>query len=1049
MFTKVNLEKDWKEIEEEILLFWEEKQIFKASLQNRMEKEKFVFFEGPPTANGKPGIHHVLARIYKDMVCRYKTMQGFYVERKAGWDTHGLPVELEVEKRLKISGKNDIEKFGIAEFIEECKKSIFTYKENWDHLTNRIGYWLDLDKPYITCSNEYIESVWWALNQIYQKGLMVKGHKVVPHCPRCQTTLSSHEVAQGYKDNTKDPSIFVLFPLVDRPSVSLLVWTTTPWTLTANVAAAVKSDAVYVEVKVNEKVYILAKERIATVFPKEPLEILSECQGKDLIGLRYNPPFDYYNLGRTAHFVIEGTFVGLEDGTGIVHIAPAFGVDDMEASVANQLPVIISTNSDGKLREEVADFKGMFVKEADPLIIRNLKNRNLMYKSETIKHTYPFCWRCDSPLLYMAKDSWFIKVSEIREQLKMNNETIQWLPGHIKKGRFGEWIKEAKDWAISRERYWGTPLNIWVCESCGHTTSIGSIQELKEKSGQDLTNIELHRPFIDQVKIPCPSCNKEMNRVPDVIDCWLDSGSMPFAQNHYPFEQKEIFNQQFPADFISEGIDQTRGWFYTMLVLSTILFDQSPYKTCLTFELVLDEKGEKMSKSRGNVVNVDEVIDSFGVDPIRWSMFFASTPYVPRRFSKMVVNDALRNFLIPLLNVVSFFTTYANIDHWSPSIDSQSFKPISTIDAWILSRLHQLVAQVNESMDAYDVTDAAKKIATFVDELTNWYIRRSRRRFWKSENDNDKESAYQTLYQVLYILASLLSPMTPFLSEYMYQILTSNSSLSIPKSVHLLDYPTSNPRLICQNLVDQMEVTREIVSAGLRARKKSGIKARYPLSKVILLPKGDLNLGEEFKGLITDELNVKEIQMTSTFTPFGSMVVKPNLPVIGKKMSSKLPAIKEALSKVELSDQQVLDILKNQPLELTLDQTMLSLSSEDFFYQFEGKDAFLVEDSGKCIVILDTARDRELIEEGQIRELIHHIQTCRKQESFEVNDKILFEYNGGEKTQAMINQYEDYLQLEILASRIVYQKSLLSGFTDTFESSGETITFRITRDEQA
>jgi isoleucyl-tRNA synthetase len=1045
MFNKVNLDAEWKTIEEEILALWEEKQIFKASTLNREDKEKFVFFEGPPTANGIPGIHHVLARIYKDMVCRYKTMQGYLVERKAGWDTHGLPVELEVEKRLNISGKNEIEKYGIAAFIEECKKSIFTYKENWDHLTKRIGYWLDLDNPYITCTNEYIESVWWALHQIDEKGLMVKGHKVVPHCPRCQTTLSSHEVAQGYRDNTPDPSIFVLFPLVDREGVNLLVWTTTPWTLTANVAAAVKPDATYSEVKVGEIIYLLAKERIPFVFPKENVETLKEYQGKELLGLRYQAPFDFYNLGTTAHFVIEASFVGLDDGTGIVHIAPAFGVDDMEVSLAKDLPVVISIGIDGKFNEEVDPFQGIFVKDADPMIIKNLKERKLMLKSETIKHTYPFCWRCGSPLLYMAKDSWFIKVSEIRDQLMANNEQINWLPGHIKKGRFGEWIKDAKDWAISRERYWGTPLNIWTCPDCEKHVSIESIQDLREKSGLELPDIELHRPYIDAVKIPCPHCGKLMNRIPDVIDCWLDSGSMPFAQNHYPFEKKEIFASQFPADFISEGIDQTRGWFYTMLVLSSILFGKSPYKACLTFELVLDEKGEKMSKSRGNVVNVDEVIEAYGVDPIRWSMFFASTPYVPRRFSKAIVNDALRNFLLPLLNVASFFTTYANIDQWSPSSMDNDFKPVSTIDTWILSRLNRLVKQVRDSMDAYDVTDSSKKIAEFVDELTNWYIRRSRRRFWKSENDTDKESAYQTLYVILLTLAPLLAPLTPFLAEYLYQILSTSNPSNFSASVHLLDYPSVKQHFICNQLEENMELTREIVSAGLRARKKSGIKARYPLSKIIILPKGSIKLNDEFKGLITDELNVKEVQETEKFTPYGKMIVKPNLPVIGKKMSSKLPAIKDALAHMEPSEEQAQEILKNHSFDICINQEMITLAPEDIFYQFDGKGFYLVEDAGKCIVILDTERTTELIEEGQVRELIHRIQNVRKELEFKVEDKIIFEYIGGIQTKCMLEKFKDFLMIEVLASRITFNETMEGGYTELIESIGETITFKLTQ----
>jgi len=1025
MYDKVDLESKWKQIEENILSFWEKNQIFERSIRQQSSKEKFIFFEGPPTANGIPGIHHVLSRIYKDFVCRYKTMQGYQVPRKAGWDTHGLPVELEVEKRLHISGKNEIETFGVKEFIEECKKSIFTYKEVWDRITKRIGYWLDIDHPYITCSNDYIESVWWALKEIYKQNLIYKGHKVVPHCPRCQTTLSSHEVAQGYEDNTPDPSIFVCFPVVGNEDVNFLVWTTTPWTLTANVAIAVKPDAKYAEIMCESKKYILAKERIPAVFAKKDYTILREMEGRDLLGLHYRAPFNYYKLGPEAHYVIQASFVGLTEGTGVVHIAPAFGLDDREVGIENNLPTLITVNIDGKFKEEIVDFKNLFVKEADPLIIRSLKEKGILLKSEQILHTYPFCWRCHSPLLYLAKDSWFIRVSSIREKLLANNETINWLPEHIKKGRFGEWLKEAKDWAISRERYWGTPLNIWVCPQCAFEMPIGSLSELKEKATQPFETIELHKPYIDEVKITCPHCSSPMNRVNDVIDCWLDSGSMSFAQNHYPFEPGVQLSDSFPADFISEGIDQTRGWFYTLLVLSTILFNSSPYKSVLTFELVLDEKGEKMSKSKGNVVNVDEVIETFGADSIRWSMFFSSTPYVTRKFSTSTVGDALRNFILPLLNVVSFFTTYANIDGWEPkSLDIPKKEIQNSIDLWILSRIHHVTGQVREDLDAYDVTGASKILAVFVDELTNWFVRRSRRRFWKSENDTDKNSAYKTLFSVLFHLSALIAPFTPFLAEYIFLTLKSGVSFSLPESVHLLPYPYPDQSWIHPVLELEMEYTRAIVSAGLRARKKSSMKARNPLSRIFVLPKTSINLSKESVDLILEECNIKELQIVTSMEEFATVSVKPNLPILGKKHGSNLSRIQEAFKNITFSSLQMDAIIHNQPIQIEYKNEAFDFIAEDILYQISGKGNFIVEEAGSCFVVIDTFRDEALIQEGMARELIHKIQNERKVMNLTVTDRIRIDYFCGAESADMIKRFEAYIFSEVLADQMNLNPSL-------------------------
>ncbi len=1028
MFNKVNLKQPWPAIEEEILACWEREKVFQKSLELNQGKPKFVFYEGPPTANGKPGIHHVLARIYKDLVCRYKSMQGYYVPRKAGWDTHGLPVELEVEKRLKISGKHEIEEYGIDRFIEECKKSIFTYKEDWDQNTKRIGYWLDLEHPYITCDNNYIESIWWALKEVFNQGLITRGHKVVPHCPRCQTTLSSHEVAQGYDDHTVDPSVFVKFPLKEEKNAFFLVWTTTPWTLTANIALAVNPKEQYLLVKNDTESLILSKKRFLALKeamePMKEYEIAKEMEGSQLLEKKYDPLFPYG--GREAeekgNKVIPADFVGMEEGTGIVHLAPAFGADDMNAGMEHNLPVILTVDLNGYFNENAPDFKGKFIKDGDPLILKDLKKRNLLFHSTTLVHTYPFCWRCNSPLVYYAKNSWFLKTRSIREKLMEMNEKIQWYPSHIKNGRFGEWLKDAKDWAISRERYWGTPLNIWECNACSHVHPVGSIKELEALSKANLDNIDLHRPYIDEVTLKCEKCGSTMHRVKEVLDCWLDSGSMPFAQFHYPFECSDFLEQYFPADFISEGIDQTRGWFFTLLVMNGVLFGESPYRSVLTFELVLDEKGEKMSKSRGNVVDVNEMIDQFGSDAIRWSMFFSSTPYVPRRFSSSIVSDGLKNFILPLLNVCSFFVTYANIDGWS--YDKLPDKPPfakSLMDQWMISRLEKLINEVAGSMDQIDITDASKKIAIFVDDLTNWYIRRCRRRFWKSENDADKNEAYQTLFYVLYRFNLLIAPFVPFLSEYLYQIFLSPLKNESFSSIHYNDYPTANLSAIDENLDQNMEQVRQWISAGLHARKKAGYKVRFPLASIRIISENDITLSSEMKQIIQDELNIKEILFEKDLSRYAEMKLKPHLPTLGKKHGKMIPLIKEALNNYD----QPFDLMEaiektgKTHIKLSNGEDVL-LDKEDLIREIESSsDQWEVALAQKEFVVLDIQPDENLIAEGIARELVHAVQNMRKEADYEVTDSIRLGFcSDANLIDQTFMAHQSYIKAETLSKNI-------------------------------
>jgi len=857
LFKKLPSLINFPQMEEEIMKFWKDRDTFKKSLEIRKGSPRFNFYEGPPTANGKPHAGHVLPRIYKDLFPRYKTMQGYYVPRKAGWDTHGLPVELEVEKELGINSKQEIEKYGIEEFNKKCRESVFRYEREWRLFTERIGFWIDMDNPYITLSNDYIESVWWLLKKIWERGLLYKGYKIVPWCPRCETALSDHEVAQGYKE-TEDPSIFVKFKIKNQNDTYFLAWTTTPWTLISNIALAVHPDEDYVKVKYNNEYYILAEKRLTYVFPEGNYEIIEKYKGKDLEKTYYEPLFNFLPIDKDSHYVVLGDFVTLEDGTGIVHIAPAFGDEDFQIGKKYDLPFLQPVDQNGKFIKEVEPWAGMFIKKADPLIIENLKNRGLLFKEEKYLHSYPFCWRCDTPLIYYARASWYIKTTAVKEDLLRNNQKINWYPEHIKEGRFGNWLANNIDWSLSRERYWGTPLPIWICESCGHQECIGSYKEL---GITDTKNFDPHKPYIDKITLKCPKCGGTMYRVPEVIDCWFDSGAMPVAQWHYPFENEEEFKASFPADFICEAIDQTRGWFYSLLAISTLVFNKPAYNNVLVTELVLDEKGEKMSKHKGNVVDPWLILNKYGADALRWYIFTVSPPWVPLRFSPDAVNEALKKFLLTLWNTVSFFSIYAEIDGFDPTQNSISLETLEDVsDRWIISRLNSLILKVKDDMDKFNATSAARSIQSFViDDLSNWYIRLNRERFWKSEKDNDKWSAYTTTYTVIKELTKLLAPFIPFTTEKIYQEIVRVAEKEAPESVHLCDYPQGEIKYIDPALEADMEIVRNIVTIGRMLRNQANIKIRQPLSKIWINTKGNKENLEKLYKYIKQELNVNDV----------------------------------------------------------------------------------------------------------------------------------------------------------------------------------------------
>ncbi len=1009
-------------IEEEILKFWDSHDIFHKTLKHRENSPAFVFFEGPPTANGRPGIHHVLSRTIKDTVCRFKTMKGFLVNRKAGWDTHGLPVEIEVEKMLNIDGKEGIEEYGISKFNEKCKESVFNYKKEWDDLTRRIGFWLDLENPYITFKNDYIETVWWILKNFYDRNLIYKGFKILPYCPRCETPLSSHEVSQGYKE-VKDPSVYVRFQLKDEPDTFFLVWTTTPWTLISNIALAVHPEVDYLKVLHQGETLIIAEPRADQVLGNE-FEILKRFKGLDLEHRKYQPLFTYLPLDKEAHYVVLGDFVTTEDGTGIVHVAPAFGEDDYNVGVKYDLPVIRPVNQSGEFEPEVTDFSGKFVKAADPEIILNLKNRKLLFRKEVVEHSYPHCWRCDSPLLYYARDSWYIRTTQFKENMLKNNRQIAWYPPEVGEGRFGEWLNNNVDWALSRDRFWGTPLNIWVCQECEHYTAVGSIEELKEKGKNVPPEIDLHKPYVDKVILSCTECGADMHRVPEVIDVWFDSGSMPYAQWHYPFENKEILDNNFPADFICEGVDQTRGWFYSLLAISTLLFDKPAFKNIVVNELILDKEGQKMSKSKGNAVVPEEIISQFGVDPLRWYFITASAPWVPKRFDRDGILEVYRKFFDTLFNTYNFLSLYANIDHFSPEEKPVAFQDRPEIDQWILSLLYSVILQVNEKLESYDLTRAARLISDFLlDDVSNWYVRRNRRRFWKGEMNRDKLSAYQTLYEVVLTLVKLIAPLSPLIAEEIYQNLRSPN---MPESVHLAQYPELTSELSRNRLPElenRMQIAQQVVSISRSLRNEVKLKVRQPLQEIIIASASESTRAaiKDTETIIKDEINVKHIQIVEN--P-GDIVLKKAKPVYKQLGPKAGKLMKRVADIVENLNEQTLNHLETAgEISLDVDGTHIHITPDDVeLFEEIRKENLAVAREGNILIALNTLITPELEMEGIAREFINRIQNLRKEAGFEVTDRITIFYQAPEKIHNAIRSLSDYIMTETLAVKLELSK---------------------------
>jgi isoleucyl-tRNA synthetase len=1019
MFKEIAGKVNIPEIEKEILNFWEKNLIFDKSLKIREKARPFVFYEGPPTANGRPGIHHVMSRTIKDVVCRYKTMKGFRVNRKAGWDTHGLPVEIEVEKKLNIEGKEGIEEYGIGKFNEQCKESVFHYKKDWDDLTRRIGFWLDLNDPYITFHNDYIESIWWILKNFYDRNLIYKGFKILPYCPRCETPLSSHEVSQGYKE-VKDPSIYIKFRLVNQPDTYFLVWTTTPWTLISNVALSVHPEVDYLKVSQNGEFIIIAEPRASAVLGGE-FKIIERYKGKQLENQKYEPLFTFVPLDKEAFYVVLGDFVTTEDGTGIVHIAPAFGEDDYNVGQKYNLPVVRPVNQSGEFEEIVTDYKSKFVKDADPDIIGDLKKRNLLFRKEMVEHSYPHCWRCDSPLLYYARDSWYIRTTQFKENMLKNNAQIAWYPPEVGEGRFGEWLKNNVDWALSRDRYWGTPLNIWVCEECQHHLCIGSIEELRKKGKNVPDSIDLHKPFVDEVSIPCEKCRGEMKRVPEVIDVWFDSGSMPYAQWHYPFENKKIFEENFPADFICEGVDQTRGWFYSLLAISTLLFDKPAFKNIIVNELILDKEGQKMSKSRGNAVVPEEVISQYGVDPLRWYFVTVSAPWVPKRFDLEAIAEVYRKFFDTLFNTYSFFALYANIDHFQPTLKTVPVNERPEIDRWILSLLYTTVKQVTEKLENYDLTRAARIISDFLlDDVSNWYVRRNRRRFWKGEMNSDKISAYQTLYEVLLTLSQMIAPVTPFVAEELYQNLRSEK---MPESVHLLHYPeltAEMKRHQDHDLENRMRNAQLVVSLARSIRNEVKLKVRQPLSEMVVASpsKSVRESINQTANIIKDEINVKKIITVEKSSDIVLKKAKPQYKQLGPKAGKLMKKVAEIIE--NLSEETLEHLEKTGQITLDVDGVQIHINREDVeFFEEIKQENWIVGREGGILIALNTQITPELESEGIAREFINRIQNLRKEAGFEVTDRIIIGYQAPEKIRNAIECLADYIMSETLALQIM------------------------------
>lgn len=1039
MYNKVDTNLNFVDREAEVLKFWKENDIANKCITNREGCDTFTFYDGPPTANGKPHIGHVLTRVIKDMLPRYQSMKGKKVLRKAGWDTHGLPVELEVEKLLGLDGKEQIEKYGIEPFIKKCRESVWKYKGMWEEFSDVVGFWADMEHPYITYENDYIESVWWALNEIWKKGLLYKGHKVVPYCPRCGTPLSSHEVAQGYKD-VKERSAMVKFKAKDEDNTYFLAWTTTPWTLPSNLGLVVNPEVDYVKVSYEGQNLIMAEALVDTVFANKEGEhpVLERFKGKALEYREYEPLYPYAEgkIKKKAFYVMCDGYVTTSDGTGIVHTAPAFGEDDARVCRAYDMPFVQFVDAKGNMTEDT-DWPGTFVKDADPLILDDLKAAGKLFKAPKFEHSYPHCWRCDTPLIYYARESWFIKMTAVKEQLIANNNTINWIPDAIGKGRFGEWLEHVQDWGISRNRYWGTPLNVWEC-SCGHQHSIGSIAELKSMSDNCPEDIELHRPYIDAVTIKCPECGGEMKRVPEVIDCWFDSGSMPFAQWHYPFENKEIFAERYPADFISEAVDQTRGWFYSLLAISTLLFDNASYKNVIVLGHVQDKDGKKMSKSKGNAVDPMDALRKHGADAIRWYFYENSAPWLPNRFHDDAVQEGQRKFMGTLWNTYAFYVLYANIDNFDATKYELEYDRLSVMDKWLLSRLNTLIKAVDNNLANYKVTETAKVLQDFVDELSNWYVRRSRERFWGKDMNQDKINAYMTLYTALTTVVKLAAPMVPFITESIYRNLVCSVDDKAPISVHLCDFPVANEAFIDTELEAEMELVLEIVVLGRAARNASNIKNRQPIGNMYV--KADRQLDDFFKEIVASELNLKAVSFKDDMEEYLSYSFKPQFKVLGPKVGKQIGEVKAALAGINGHAAKA-ELESTGKLKLTLKSGEVELLPEDVDITMSQTEGFATQRYGNVTIALETTLSQELIEEGFVREIISKLQTMRKENGFQVVDHITVYAAGNDKLVDIMSRNEDFLKKVVLADKVVYGST--EGFVKEWNINGEDITLAV------
>ena len=1048
MYSKVNTDMNFVEREKEVEQFWKEDNTFKKSMEQREGCPTYTFYDGPPTANGKPHIGHVLTRVIKDMIPRYRTMKGYYVPRKAGWDTHGLPVELEVEKLLGLDGKEQIEQYGLAPFITKCKESVWKYKGMWEDFSGTVGFWADMDNPYVTYDDNFIESEWWALKSIWDKGLLYKGFKIVPYCPRCGTPLSSHEVAQGYKA-VKERSAIVRFKVVGEDAY-FLAWTTTPWTLPSNTCLCVNPDETYCKVKAADGyTYYMAEALLDKVLGKlaedgkAAYEVLETYKGKDLEYKEYEPLYacakeTAEKQHKKAHFVTCDNYVTMTDGTGIVHIAPAFGEDDARVGRKYDLPFLQFVDEKGNMTKETP-FAGLFVKKADPEVLKDLDARGLLFDAPKFEHDYPFCWRCDTPLIYYARESWFIKMTAVRDDLVRNNNTVNWIPQSIGKGRFGNWLENIQDWGVSRNRYWGTPLNIWECEECGHQEAIGSREQLKEMSGNEKAlTVELHRPYIDEITCTCPKCGKTMKRVPEVIDCWFDSGAMPFAQHHYPFENKDLFEQQFPAQFISEAVDQTRGWFYSLMAESTLLFNRSPYENVIVLGHVQDENGQKMSKSKGNAVDPFDALQTYGADAIRWYFYINSAPWLPNRFHGKAVQEGQRKFMGTLWNTYAFFVLYANIDNFDASKYTLDEKTLTVMDRWILSKLNSTVGAVDDNLANYRIPEAAKALQEFVDDLSNWYVRRSRERFWAKGMEQDKINAYMTLYTALVTISKAAAPMIPFMTEEIYRNLVCSVDKNAPESVHLCDFPKVDENLIDKELEASMEEVLDIVVMGRAARNTANIKNRQPIGTMYV--RAERPLDDMFKAVVADELNVKNVEFKDDLSDFTSYTFKPQLKTVGPKYGKLLNGIRTHLA--ELNGREAMKELENTgSLSFDIDGQNVVLSKEDLLIDTAQMEGYVTEEDSTVTVVLDTNLSDALIEEGFVREIISKIQTMRKEAGFEVMDKIVVYSMGNQKIEGYMKEYREEILSDVMASDIRFDE--VKGYTKEWSINGESVTLGV------